>query len=95
MASRIPLRRNPLLMRRALSISATGTASSTIGESLLEWVSELGVQCKVIEHRHLLNSQVGFAVTGSKRKLDEFAEGLKAEERATIRTETAVMLSPL
>ncbi len=27
--------------------------------------------------------------------LDEFADGLKAEEAATIRTERAVMLSPL
>jgi hypothetical protein len=49
----------------------------------------------VIDHPHLLSGQVGFTVTGSKRKLDEFAEGLRAEERATIRTETQVMLSPL
>jgi len=64
--------------------------------SLSEWASELGVQCNVIEqHPHLLTSQVGFTITGPKRKLDEFADGLRAEERATIRTETTVMLSPL
>jgi hypothetical protein len=53
------------------------------------------VQCKVFEHPHLLKTQVGFTVTGPKRKLDEFAQGLKAEERAIVRTERAVMLSPL
>jgi hypothetical protein len=64
-------------------------------QSLLEWASELGVQCKIIEHRHLLITQVGFTVTGPKRKLDEFSEGVKAEEWMTIRTETQVMLGPI
>jgi hypothetical protein len=64
-------------------------------QSLVEWASELGVQCSVIEHPHLLTTQVGFTVTGPKRKLDEFSEGLKAEEWVTIRTESRVMLSPL
>jgi hypothetical protein len=80
---------------RTLVASAGNLIRAEFERSLLEWANELGVQCKVIEHRHLLNSQVGFTVAGSKWKLDEFAEGLKAEERATIRTETAVMLSPL
>lgn len=53
------------------------------------------MQCKVFEHPHLLKTQVGFTVTGPKRKLDEFAHGLQAEERAVFRTERAVMLSPL
>ncbi len=63
--------------------------------SLDEWASELGVQCAIIEHRHLMTEQVGFTITGPKRKLDEFAEGLKAEEWATVRAETQVMISPL
>jgi hypothetical protein len=64
-------------------------------QSMLEWADKLGVQCTIIEHPHLLTTQVGFTVTGPKRKLDEFSEGLQAEEAATIRTERAVMLSPL
>ncbi len=39
--------------------------------------------------------EVAFTVTGPKRKIDEFAAGLKAEEAATMRAERAVMLSPL
>jgi hypothetical protein len=64
-------------------------------QSLLNYAGELGVECKVIEHPHLLKAQVAFTVTGPRHKLDEFADGLRAEERATIRTETTVMLSPL
>ena len=43
----------------------------------------------------LLTTQVAFTVTGPKRKIDEFAQGLNADELATIRAERAVMLSPL
>jgi len=64
-------------------------------QSLLEWADKLGVECKLFEHPHLLSAQVGFTVTGPKRKLDEFSQGLAAEERATIRTGRMVMASPL
>jgi hypothetical protein len=80
---------------RTLVVSSGNLIRVEFERSLQEWASELRVECKVIDHPHLLSSQVGFTVTGSKRKLDEFAEGLRAEERATIRTETQVMLSPL
>jgi hypothetical protein len=80
---------------RTLVASAGRLARAEFEQSLNEWASELGVQCKVFEHPHLLKTQVGFTVTGPKRKLDEFAQGLEAEERAVFRTERAVMLSPL
>lgn len=80
---------------RTLVASAGRLVRAEFEQSLNEWASELGVQCKVFEHPHLLKTQVGFTVTGPKRKLDDFAQGLKAEERAVFRTERAVMLSPL
>jgi hypothetical protein len=80
---------------RTLVASAGKLIRAEFEQSLVEWANELGLRCKVIEHPHLLTAQVGFTVTGPKRKLDEFSQGLKAEERATIRTETTVMLSPL
>ncbi len=64
-------------------------------QSMHEWADRLGLECKIIEHPHLLTTQVAFTVTGPKRKIDEFSQGLKAEERATIRAETVVMMSPL
>jgi hypothetical protein len=64
-------------------------------QSIGSWAAELGVTYEIVEHPHLLSSQVAFTVTGPADKLDEFARALKAEERATIRTETVVMASPL
>jgi len=56
---------------------------------------ELGVSCEIVEHPHVLSSQTAFTVSGPARKVDELAAAMHAEERATIRTETAVMSSPL
>jgi hypothetical protein len=64
-------------------------------QSMRNWADQLGVRCEIVEHPHLLSSQVAFTVTGPPRKVDEFADGLNAEERRTIRTEHAVMSSPL
>lgn len=64
-------------------------------QTMGNWAEKLGLHCEVIEHPHMLTTQVAFTVTGSRRKLDEFAEGLRAEELATMRTEREVMLSPL
>jgi len=64
-------------------------------QSLSSWATRLGVSCEIVEHPHLLSSQAAFTDTGPAHELDEFAAAMSAEERATIRTETAVMASPL
>ena len=89
--------------RRDAEATETRTLVASLGkeiraefeQSMLNSASELGVECKIVEHPHLLTTQVGFTVTGAKRKVEEFAKGLTAEERATFRADTAVMLSPL
>jgi acylphosphatase len=81
----------------------TQTLVATVGkmirvefeQSMVDWAKEVGVRCEVMEHPHLLDTQVGFTVSGRKGKVEEFRRGLEAEERATIRTERAVMMSPL
>ena len=80
---------------RMLVASAGKMVRVEFEQSIRRWADELGVECEIVEHPHLLTSQVGFSVTGPKRKLDEFSQGLAAEEHATIRTERAVMMSPL
>lgn len=80
---------------RSLVVSSGRLIREEVEQSMRDWAVKLGLECKVVEHPHLLTSQLAFTVTGSKRKIDEFARGLQAEEWATIRTETAVMLSPL
>jgi hypothetical protein len=80
---------------RTMVVSAGKLVRPTVEQTMLEWAAKLGVKCAFVEHPHLLTTQVGFTVTGPKGKIDEFAEGLRAEELATMRTERLVMLSPL
>lgn len=80
---------------RTLVASAGRAVRDELKQSLLSWAAEHGVQCEIVEHPHLLTTQIAFTVTGPKGKLDEFAKALEAEEWATVRTETGVMLSPL
>lgn len=87
----------------ATAAPETRTLVATVGREIREefeqsirtWADQLGLRCEIIEHPHLMDSQVAFTVTGPRRKVDEFASGLRAEERQTIRTQQQVMLSPL
>jgi hypothetical protein len=65
-------------------------------QSMRTWADKLGLQCEIVEHPHLLRSQVAFTVTGPARKIQEFRQGLMAETWATVRFEVrGVTLSPL
>ena len=80
---------------RTLVTSAGRWVREELEQSMRSWAEQLGLECTVIEHPHMLTTQVAFTVTGPKRKIDEFSRALNAEGKATIRTETGVMISPL
>lgn len=80
---------------RTMVVSAGKLIRATFDQSMLDWAERLGLECRIIEHPHLLTTQVALTVTGPKRKVDEFAQGLKAEELATFRAERGVMVSAL
>jgi hypothetical protein len=80
---------------RTMVASAGKEIRAEFEQSMVNWARELGLGYEIIEHPHMLTTQVAFTVTGPKRKIDEFAQGLKAEEIATLRTEQTVMMSPL
>lgn len=80
---------------RTLVVSSGKMIRAEFEQSIREWAEELELPCTIVEHPHLLTTQLAFTVTGPKHKIDEFSRGIAAEERATIRTETAVMSSPL
>jgi hypothetical protein len=88
-------RRANAVETRTVVASAGKLIRANFEQSLRTWASELGVQCEVVEHPHLLTTQVAFTVTGPTRNVEEFLHGVSAEENATIRAETGVMLSPL
>ena len=72
---------------RTLIAKAGKLVRSEFEQSMDNWAAELGLECKIIEHPHLLSTQVAFTVTGPKRKIDEFAKGLTAEGWAFVRAE--------
>jgi hypothetical protein len=83
------------LESRPLVASTGKLIRSEVERTMSAWAQELGLQLEVLEHRHLLTTQVAFTVTGPRRKVDELADGLRGEELATLRAEREVMLSPL
>ena len=77
-------------------VASTGKLIRTeVEQIMLNWADKLNLECTIVEHPHMMTTQVAFTVTGPKRKVEEFAEGLRAEELATMRTEREVMISPL
>lgn len=80
---------------RTLVVSSGNLIRAEFEQSMGDWADRLGLECKIIEHPHVMTTQLAFTVTGPKRRIDEFARGLDAEGWATVRTETSVMLSPL
>jgi hypothetical protein len=80
---------------RTLIASSGKMIRAGFEQSMRDWADRLGLECAIVEHPHMLTTQVAFTVTGPKRKIDEFARGLRAEEWQTIRAEHAVIASPL
>jgi hypothetical protein len=80
---------------RTMVASAGKVIRAEFEQTMLTWAGKLGLSCEIVEHPHLLTTQVGFTVTGPERKIDEFAQGLIAEGRASIRADRAVLWSPL
>jgi hypothetical protein len=83
------------LETRTLVASSGKMIRAEFEQSMREWADKLGLQCAIVEHPHLLTTQVAFTLTGPKRKIDEFARGLREEEWQTIRAERWVVASPL
>jgi hypothetical protein len=80
---------------RTLVASSGRLVRSEFEQSMSNWAEQLGLQCKIVEHPHLLQTQIAFTVTGPRRKIDEFSKGMIAEGWVFVRTETGVMASPI
>jgi hypothetical protein len=83
------------LETRTLVASSGKMIRAEFEQTMRDWADRLELQCAIVEHPHLLTTQVAFTVTGPKRKIDEFARGLREEEWQTIRSERWVIASPL
>jgi hypothetical protein len=81
--------------RRIMVASAGKLVREQFEQIMTRYAKELGVECDVIEHPHLLTTQIAFTVSGPRHKIDEFVQALRAEGWGAIRTDATVMLSPL
>jgi hypothetical protein len=58
---------------------------------MVAFAQELGLQCAIVEHPHLLSTQVAFDVTGPSSSVEQFDRYLKSEARATIRLDPGLI----
>jgi len=54
---------------------------------MTRWADEHSLKCELVEHPHLLTTQVAFTLTGSRHQIAEFRSALRAEGWATFRAE--------
>jgi hypothetical protein len=79
---------------RTIVCGAGNLARGPFEQTMLAYASELGIECAITEHRHLLRTQIAFTLSGPRRKVEEFAAGCRAEGWSTVRAESAE-LSPI
>jgi hypothetical protein len=79
---------------RTLVCTAGKLVRETLEQSMLQRARELDIECSIVEHPHLLTMQIAFTVTGPRRRVNEFREGLAAEGLATIRADS-LLVNPL
>ncbi len=58
---------------------------------MLAFAQELGLQCEIVEHPHLLSTQVAFNVTGPSSSVEQFDRYLKSEAKATTRLDPGLI----
>jgi hypothetical protein len=58
-----------------------------IEQAMTRWAEHLGLDCQLVEHRHLLSSQLAFTVHGPRYQIEEFRRALIAEGALTFRAD--------
>jgi hypothetical protein len=58
---------------------------------MLEYAKSLGLECDIVEHPHLLSTQVAFRVTGPTSDVEQFAGLLNVEARAGTRMDLGLI----
>ena len=67
---------------------AGGTVRASLELGMREYADRLGLECEVVEHRHVLQTQVAFKLTGPRRKIAEFRSALEQDSWTSIRADS-------
>ena len=68
--------------------SAGGTVRASLEQGMREYADRLGLECEVVEHPHLLQTQVAFKLTGPRRRIAEFRSALEQDSWTSIRADS-------
>ncbi len=95
------LRREQELLEaeRSGADAATQTVVCTIGrlirkpfeQEVLSFAEQEGLRCELVEHPHLLSSQVVFTVTGEPERVEQFVRYVREDARSTTRIDPALI----
>jgi hypothetical protein len=58
---------------------------------MLEYAESLGLECDIVEHPHLLSTQVAFKVTGATSDVEQFVGYVNVEARAGTRMDLGLI----
>jgi hypothetical protein len=75
------------LETQTIVASAGKLVRASVEQVMGDWARKLGLTCEIVEHPHLLTTQVAFTVRGPRHKVEEFRDALKEEGWATIRAD--------
>jgi hypothetical protein len=67
--------------------SAGGTVRAPLEQAMSEYADRLGLEYEMVEHPHLLQTQVAFKLTGPRRRIAEFRSALEQESWTSIRAD--------
>lgn len=68
--------------------SAGKTVRASLEQGMREYADRLGLECELVEHPHLLQTQVAFKVTGPRHKIAEFRAALEQDAWTSIRADS-------
>jgi hypothetical protein len=73
-------------------VSITGKlVRKSFEHQMLEYAKSLGLECVIVEHPHLLSTQVAFRVTGATRDVEQFIGYVNVEARAGTRMDLGLI----
>lgn len=63
------------------------TLRASLEQAMSDWADTHGLECEIVEHPHLLTTQVAFTVTGPRYRIEEFRAALRADAGSSIRAD--------
>jgi hypothetical protein len=68
-------------------VSSGRSLQTSLEQAMADWAEKLGLECEIVEHPHLLSTQVAFKITGPRRRIEEFRAALKTDSWTSIRAD--------